>query len=101
MLFARIEFAIFFPIVLGLSWLLMPRQPLWKPFIVVASYVFYAAADPRFCFLLAGITVGNQLATRLVHATGDERRAARICAAAVVGDLLVLGVFKYYGFFVT
>ena len=46
MLFPTIEFAIFFPIVLALSWLLMPRQPLWKPFIVVASYVFYAAADP-------------------------------------------------------
>ena len=48
MLFPTIEFAIFFPVVLAISWLLMPRQPLWKPFIVVASYVFYAAADPRF-----------------------------------------------------
>jgi alginate O-acetyltransferase complex protein AlgI len=65
MLFPTIEFAIFFPIVLALSWLLMPRQLLWKPFIVVASYVFYAAADPMFCFLLGGITVGNQIAARL------------------------------------
>ncbi len=101
MLFPTIEFAIFFPIVLGLSWLLMPRQPLWKPFIVAASYVFYAAADPRFCLLLAGITVGNQVAARLITATDDPRRAARICAAAVIGDLLTLAVFKYYAFFVT
>ena len=101
MLFPTIEFAIFFPIVLALSWLLMPRQPLWKPFIIVASYVFYAAADPRFCLLLGGITLGNQLAANLIRKAGDERRAARICATAVTLNLLTLGVFKYYAFFVT
>jgi hypothetical protein len=31
--------------VLIISWLLMPRQQLWKPFIIVASYVFYAACE--------------------------------------------------------
>jgi D-alanyl-lipoteichoic acid acyltransferase DltB (MBOAT superfamily) len=99
MLFPTIEFAIFFPVVLVVSWALMSRQPLWKPFIVVASYVFYAAADPRFCLLLAGITLGNQLAARLIAASEDERRRKWICGLAVAGDLLVLGVFKYYGFF--
>ncbi len=101
MLFPTIEFAIFFPIVLGLSWLLMPRQDWWKPFIILASYVFYAAADPRFCLLLGGITVGNQVAVRLIAASADARRRARICAVAVALNLLTLGVFKYYAFFVT
>jgi D-alanyl-lipoteichoic acid acyltransferase DltB (MBOAT superfamily) len=101
MLFPTIEFAIFFPIVLGLSWLLMDRPPLWKPFIIVASYVFYAAADPKFCLLLGGITVGNQVAARLIHGAADRRLAARICGVAVALDLLTLGVFKYYAFFVT
>ena len=96
MLFPTIEFAIFFPIVLALSWLLMPRQPLWKPFIVVASYVFYAAADPLFCLLLGGITLGNQLAATLIRKTSDERRASWICGVAVVLNLLTLAVFKYY-----
>jgi D-alanyl-lipoteichoic acid acyltransferase DltB (MBOAT superfamily) len=100
MLFPTIEFAIFFPIVLAISWALMSRPALWKPFIVLASYVFYAAADPRFCLLLAAITVGNQVAVRAIRATGDERRAKWICGLAVGGDLLVLGVFKYYAFFV-
>ena len=99
MLFPTVEFALFFPVVLVLSWALMSRQPLWKPFIVVASYVFYAAADPRFCLLLGGVTIGNHVAARLIHRAGDERRRKRIAAAAVTLDLGVLAVFKYYGFF--
>jgi len=99
MLFPTIEFAIFFPVVLALSWTLMSRPALWKPFIVLASYVFYAAADPRFCLLLGGITVGNQIAVRLIAASDDAKRRARICAAAVTLNLLSLGIFKYYGFF--
>ena len=99
MLFPTVQFAIFFPIVLTLSWLLMPKQRFWKPYILFASYVFYAAADIRFCLLLGGITVANQLAAKAIHASEDERRRRWITAAAVTFDLGVLGVFKYYGFF--
>jgi D-alanyl-lipoteichoic acid acyltransferase DltB (MBOAT superfamily) len=100
-LFPTVEFAIFFPIVLAISWALMSRQPLWKPFIVVASYVFYAAADPRFCLLLAAITLASQLAAVAIHRTENERARKWICAGGVVFDLGILAVFKYYGFFVT
>jgi alginate O-acetyltransferase complex protein AlgI len=99
MLFPTVEFALFFVPVLALSWGLMSRQRLWKPFIIAASYVFYAAADPRFCLLLGGVTIGNHVAARLIHRAGDERRRKRIAAAAVALDLGVLAVFKYYGFF--
>ena len=100
MLFPTIEFAIFFPVVLAISWVLMPRQRLWKPFILFASYLFYAAANPKFCLLLAGITIGNQIAAKAVAATDDRKRKRSITAIAVTLDLLMLGVFKYYGFFV-
>jgi alginate O-acetyltransferase complex protein AlgI len=100
-LFPTVEFAIFFPIVLATSWALMSRQPLWKPFIVVASYVFYAAADPRFCLLLGAITLVSQLASVGIHRTEDERLRKWICAGGVAFDLGILAVFKYYGFFVT
>jgi D-alanyl-lipoteichoic acid acyltransferase DltB (MBOAT superfamily) len=86
--------------VLALSWLLMPRQHWWKLFIVVASYVFYAYANPLFCLLLGGITLGNQLAAKAMHQTADERRRKWIVRIAVALNLLVLGVFKYYAFFV-
>jgi alginate O-acetyltransferase complex protein AlgI len=99
MLFPTVEFAIFFPVVLALSWALMAHQTLWKPFIVVASYVFYAAADPRFCFLLAAITIVSQLAVVAIHRTEDERRRKWFTTGGVVFCLGVLGAFKYYGFF--
>src|SRR6476660_5664610 len=100
-LFPTVEFAIFFPIVLAISWALLSRQQLWQPFIVVASYVFYAAADPRFCLQLGAITLASQLAAVAIHRTEDERLRKWFCAAGVVFDLGILAVFKYYGFFVT
>jgi D-alanyl-lipoteichoic acid acyltransferase DltB (MBOAT superfamily) len=98
-IFPTPEFAIFFLIVLPLSWALMGRPAVWKPVMLVASYLFYAAADWRFCLLLAGITVGNQLAARTIAAREDDRVRGRIVVAAVALDLLVLAIFKYYGFF--
>src|SRR3954464_7187597 len=101
MLFPTVQFAIFFPIVLALSWWLMPPHPLWKPFILVASYVFYAYANWKFCLLLGGITLGNQAAATLIHRAGDDERGRRpIGRAAVALDLGVLAVVKYYAFFV-
>ncbi len=99
MVFPTVQFAVFFTIVLALSWALMPRQHIWKPFMLAASYLFYSAASPTFCILLAGVTLGNQAAAQLIHRTDDERLRKIIVAVAVALDLGTLGVFKYYGFF--
>ena len=48
MLFPTITFAIFFMIVLPVSWLLMPRRRRWKLFMLAASYFFYGYWDWRF-----------------------------------------------------
>src|SRR3954454_15040418 len=100
MLFPTVQFAIFYPLVLGISWLLMPRPTFWKPFILVASYIFYAYANWKFCLLLGGITLGNQAAALLIGRTEDERRRKWIMGVAVALALAVLGVFKSYAFFV-
>jgi len=39
-LFPTATFAIFFVVVLPLSWLLQPRPERWRPFIIAASFVF-------------------------------------------------------------
>ncbi len=100
MLFPTVQYAIFFAIVLVASWLLTPQPVRWKLFMLGASYVFYAAWDPRFLLLLAGVTVFNQvMALRIAAADDDDRRRALV-RWTVAGDLAVLGWFKYYGFFV-
>jgi D-alanyl-lipoteichoic acid acyltransferase DltB (MBOAT superfamily) len=66
MLFPTITFAIFFMIVLPVSWLLMPRRRRWKLFMLAASYFFYGYWDWRFCFLIAASTIVNQLLGRLI-----------------------------------
>jgi D-alanyl-lipoteichoic acid acyltransferase DltB (MBOAT superfamily) len=99
MLFPSVPFAIFFPIVLTISWALMSRPRCWKPFMLLASYVFYACASPIYCLLLAGVTLWNHLAALAIARAGHDTVAARrICAAAVTGDLICLGFFDYYTF---
>ncbi|EIV95595.1 MBOAT family protein [Frankia sp. QA3] len=95
MIFPTIEFAAFFVVVMALSWLLMPRPALWKPFILAASYFFYGFADARFVLLIVASTLINQAAARAIHRFRDRR----ILAAAIACDLGLLGWFKYYGFF--
>lgn len=99
MLFPTVQFAIFFPLVLVGSWALMGHPRAWKPFIVAASYVFYGAAGWLFCFLLAGVTLWNQLAAVALSRTEGERRRCAIVAVAVAVNLVLLAIFKYYGFF--
>ena len=101
MVFPTVQFAVFFPIVLALSWALMRRQGIWKPFMLAASFLFYAAADPKFCIMLAGMILGNQAAAKLIYRSDDARTRKIVVVVAVAADLLTLGVFKYYGFFAT
>ena len=101
MLFPTATFAIFFMLVLPLSWLLQPRPARWRPFIIAASFVFYAAWDWRFCVLLAFSIVWNQVLAVAIHGRRDVRTRKWLLAAALAGNLGVLGYFKYYDFFVT
>jgi alginate O-acetyltransferase complex protein AlgI len=101
MLFPTATFALFFLVVLPLSWLLMPRGERWRPFIVAASFVFYSAWDWRFVFLLAASIVWNHVFALAIHRRSDLRARKRLLLAAVAGNVALLGYFKYYGFFVS
>jgi len=101
MLFPTFTFAIFFLVVFVGSWLLMPRQGLWKPFILLASVVFYGWWDWRFVFLLAFSAVANQLFAKAIERAAAAAARKWLLAATVAVNLGVLGWFKYYGFFIT
>ena len=101
MLFPTVTFAIFFLIVLPVSWAVMRRQRVWRIWILLASYVFYAWWNWRFVVLLAASTVVNHVLAVAIHRS--RARAARkgFLALAVSFDLGLLAVFKYAGFFVS
>ncbi len=85
MLFPTATFAIFFMVVLPLSWLLMPHGERWRAFIIAASFVFYAGWDWRFCFLLAFSILWNQVFALAIHARRDPRARKWLLAGALTG----------------
>ena len=99
MSFPTLEFAVFFSLVLTLSWGLMPYPRLWKPFMIAASYLFYGSADPHFVLLIAGCTIWNQLLALTIDRVRQEWGRSWLLGLAIAGDLGLLGWFKYYGFF--
>src|SRR3712207_1912651 len=98
--FPTIEFAAFFVVVFVISWALMPHPRLWRPFILVASYLFYGWVDWRWVLILIASSVVNTVAARVIAGSSSPRIRKRALTAAVVFDLGILCVFKYFGFFV-
>jgi D-alanyl-lipoteichoic acid acyltransferase DltB (MBOAT superfamily) len=101
MTFPTLDFAVFFAVVFPVSWLLMPYRRLWKLFMIAASYVFYGSAGEPFVFLIAACTLWNAAMAHFIWiASRRPRWQSALVTAAVTGDLVLLGWFKYYGFFV-
>jgi D-alanyl-lipoteichoic acid acyltransferase DltB (MBOAT superfamily) len=100
-LFPTVTFAVFFMVVLPVSWALMRHQRAWRVWILIASYVFYAWWDWRFVFLLLASTVVNHvLAVAIFRSRAIAARKAFL-GLAVAFDLGLLGYFKYANFFLT
>lgn len=103
MLFNSIEFAIFLPIVFLLYWFVFNRNlRLQNLFVVIASYVFYGWWDWRFLLLIAFTSFCSYGSGLLIDKFRETpRKAKAVNAANIVVNLLILGLFKYYDFFVT
>ncbi len=101
MLFPTFTFAAFFAVVLPVSWVLRKHAVAWKTFILAASYLFYGYWDWKFLGLLSGMTLVNEIAAVAIHRTASPRLRRMIVTIAVAFNLVVLGLFKYYGFFIS
>ena len=97
--FVSFEFAVFLAVVYGLHW--SCRHPGTRRLLLtIASYVFYAVWNWRFCFLMLFVTVNAFAAGQtLARATRHWRTA--VLAASIGIDLATLGFFKYYDFFLS
>ena len=99
MLFNSLGFALFLPVVFLIYWLLR-RSLRWQNFFVLAaSYFFYGCWDWRFLVLIA-FTSAISYISGLMIARLPRGHARWMMWGNVVVNLLILGVFKYYDFFV-
>ncbi|MEB3222617.1 MAG: MBOAT family protein [Candidatus Sericytochromatia bacterium] len=91
---------LFLPAVwLGYFWL-APRHALAGPvWLCLASLAFYAGWSPWYVALLVGSIAFNHGAGRLIARWREGPRGGWVLAGAIVADLVLLGYYKYAGFF--
>ena len=100
MLFNSLDFAIFFPIVFVLYWIVSQKLHLRNILILVSSYVFYGWWDWRFLFSIVisssvDFYVGNQL-----NKTEDVQKRKMFLYLSLLVNLGFLVYFKYTNFFI-
>ena len=68
--------------------------------LLLASYFFYGWWDWRFLALMIGSTTLDFLLARAIDTAQSQQARKRFMVTSVVLNLAVLGVFKYFNFFV-
>jgi hypothetical protein len=86
---------VFLPAALVIYALADPHPRLRMPVLILLSLVFYGYWDVRFLPLLVGSILINWLAAKWYVAT----KQGFIVTAAIAGNLVALGIFKYTNFF--
>ena len=100
MLFTSFSFLLFFPFVFFLQYFVFSKNVRWQnAFVFLASCVFYGCWDWRFLGLLMFSCLSTYLSgIYMVDCTDGKRKMANI--AALVLNLGILFVFKYFNFFI-
>jgi alginate O-acetyltransferase complex protein AlgI len=98
MLFNTLQFWLFFAVVLA-AYVALPRRP-QNVLLLAASYFFYACWDWRFLGLLLLSTSVDWSLGNLIAREPTQQGAKRWVATSVTVNLLFLGFFKYFNFFV-
>lgn len=95
MLFNSLEFAIFFPVVVALYFLLRDS---WRvPLLLVSSCIFYMAFQPVYILILLITILIDYFAGIYIEKTQGPTRKL-LLLISILATCLVLFVFKYYDF---
>ncbi|MCB0974765.1 MAG: MBOAT family protein [Actinobacteria bacterium] len=97
MTFNSYEFFALFGVVLALYWTLPARFRV--PLLLATSYLFYGWWNWRFLFLIVASTAVDYQVARMVAATDDPVRRKRLLLISIAVNLVILGSFKYFNFF--
>ena len=68
--------------------------------LLTASYIFYGYLNPWLIFLLSGYTLINYFIALKIQNTTIPQKKKFFLIFAICSGLFVLGVFKYFGFFI-
>src|SRR6185312_11703681 len=95
MLFNSLEFAIFFPVVTALYFVLPHR---WRVHLLLAaSCCFYMAFIPVYILILF-VTIGIDYCAGMWIEDADGRRRKLLLWLSILSTCTVLFIFKYYNF---
>ena len=101
MIFNSSAFLVYFVSVFFLYWFVFNKTiKLQNFFILAVSYFFYGWWDWRFLGLLMLSTLIDYFFAFPI-AEGSHRKRKLFLVLSLINNLLVLGIFKYYNFFVT
>jgi D-alanyl-lipoteichoic acid acyltransferase DltB (MBOAT superfamily) len=96
MLFNSVHFLLFFPIVVGL-YFLVPAQRRWL-ILLLSSFYFYMVWRPVFVLLILLTVSIDYGVARLLVQTDDQRKRKRYLAASITANMSILAYFKYTNF---
>lgn len=97
MLFNSIIFLGFLILVVYIYYLLTPHYR--RLFLLMTSYIFYAAWSVPFCFLLLFSTWINYIAAKLIDSMTVPRHRMMTLVVSLFVNLGILSFFKYANFF--
>jgi len=101
MLFNSFEFFIFLPVVFCLYWFVFKKSiKSQNVLLLVASYVFYGWWDYRFLSLILFSTFVDYFIGLALGKTAETSKRKWLLTISLFVNLGLLGVFKYYNFFV-
>ncbi|MGH7127381.1 MAG: MBOAT family O-acyltransferase, partial [Planctomycetaceae bacterium] len=99
LVFSEPRYFVFFAIVFGGYWLLRADRPR-KLWLLAASYYFYATWDWRFLALIWISTAVDYVAGRMMSREPPPLGRKFWLVFSLVANLGILGVFKYFNFFI-
>lgn len=102
MIFNTIEFVVFLLVVFILHWRFFSKSSTNQNILLlIAGYFFYSWWSWKFLFLFIGTSLVDFYAARKIEQHEDVKKRKLYLSFSLSGNLLVLGFFKYYNFFVT
>jgi alginate O-acetyltransferase complex protein AlgI len=100
MLFNSLNFFCFLPIVFVLYWSVRTNLRVQNIFLLFASYVFYGWWDVRFLTLIIASTAVDFILGKMMDTASSSVKRKLLIAISMIFNLGLLGVFKYYNFFI-